>query len=51
MIRKVMILLQKTVEKAVFRKVCLGEMGKGLYSLGLWVRLSESFVEKVAVVR
>ena len=45
MIRKIMILL-----KAVFRKVCLGEMRKGSSRLGCWLRLVESVVEKVAVV-
>ena len=50
MIRKVMVLLQKIVEKVVFRKVCLREMGKGLLSLGCWLRLSESVVEKVVIV-
>ena len=51
MIRKVMILLQKIVEKVVFRKVCLREMGEGFSSLGCWLNLSESVVEKVAIVR
>ena len=45
-----MILLQKVVEKVAFRKICLGEMGEGLLSLGCWLRLSESVVKKVAVV-
>ena len=51
MIRKVMILLQRIVEKVVFRKVYLREMGEGLSSLGCWLSLSESVVEKVAIVR
>ena len=51
MIAEAMILLQKIVKKVVFRKVCLGEMGEGLSSLGCWLRLSESAVEKVAVIR
>ena len=46
MIRKVTILLQKIVEKVVFRKVCLGEMGEGLSSFECWLRLLESVVEK-----
>ena len=50
MITEVMISLQKIVEKVVLRKVCLGEMGEGLPSLGYWLRLSESVLEKVAVV-
>ena len=33
-----------------FQKVCLEEKGEGLSSLGCWLRLSESVVEKVAVV-
>ena len=45
-----MILLEKVVEKEVFKKVCLGGIG-GLSSLGCWLRLSESVVEKVVVVR
>ena len=51
MIRKVMVLLQKIVEKVVFRKVCLEEMSEGLSSLVCWLRLSESVVEKAVVVR
>ena len=47
----VMILLEKIVEKVVFRKVCLEEMDEGLLSLGCWLRLSGSVVEKVAVER
>ena len=43
-----MMLLQKTVEKRVFRKVYVGEMGEGLSSLGCWLRLSGSVVEKVS---
>ena len=50
MITEVMISLQKIVEKVVLRKVCLGEMGEGFSSLGYWLRLSESVLEKVAVV-
>ena len=50
MITEVMMSLQKIVEKVVLRKVCLGEMGEGLPSLGYWLRLSESVLEKVAVV-
>ena len=46
-----MILLEKVVEKEVFKKVCLGGIGEGLSSLGCWLRLSESVVEKVVVVR
>lgn len=51
MIRKVMVLLQKVVEKVVFKKVCLEEMGEGLSSLGCWLRFSENVVEKAVVVR
>ena len=43
--------LQKIAVKVVFRKVCLGETGEGLSSLGRWLKLSESVAEKVAVVR
>ena len=45
------ILLQKIVEKVIFRKVCLGEMGEGLPSLECWVKLPESIAWKIAVVR
>ena len=43
--------LQKIAVKVVFRKVCLGETGEGLSSLGCWLKLSESVAEKVAVAR
>ena len=51
MIKKVMIMLQKIMEKVVFRKICLEGMGKGLSSLECWLRLSGSVLDKVAVVR
>lgn len=37
------------MEKVIFLNVYLGKMGERLLSLGCWLRLLESAVEKVAV--
>ena len=44
MITKTMILLQKFVEKVVFKKIGLGKMDEELLILVLWLRLSDRVV-------
>ena len=44
-----MVLLNKILQKLVFRKVYLGEMSEEFLNLRCWLSLSESVVEGVCV--